>query len=42
MTDFRKLVFEHKDIITKTRRDLHRIPEPAYTEEKTSVYVADY
>jgi len=42
MTDFRKLVLEHKDIITKTRRDLHRIPEPAYTEEKTSVYVADY
>ena len=42
MTDFRKLVLEQKDIITKTRRDLHRIPEPAYTEEKTSVYVANY
>jgi amidohydrolase len=42
MTDFRKLVLEQKDIITKTRRDLHSIPEPAYTEEKTSVYVADY
>ena len=25
-----------------TRRDLHRIPEVAYTEEKTSAYVADY
>jgi amidohydrolase len=42
MTDFRKLVLEQKDIITKTRQDLHRIPEPAYTEEKTSAYVADY
>jgi amidohydrolase len=26
----------------KARRDLHRIPEPAYTEEKTSAYVAEY
>ncbi|MBW1767726.1 MAG: amidohydrolase [Deltaproteobacteria bacterium] len=42
MTDFRKLVLEQKDLITRTRRDLHRIPEPSYTEEKTSSYVADY
>ena len=42
MTDFRKLVLEQKDLIIRTRRDLHRIPEPSYTEEKTSSYVADY
>ena len=40
--DFTKLVREHKDLITKLRRDLHLIPEPAYTEKKTSAYVADY
>ena len=40
--DLKKLVHEHKDLITNTRRDLHRIPETAYTEEKTSAYVADY
>ena len=37
-----KLVGEYKDLIIKTRRDLHRIPEPAYTEKKTSSYVAKY
>ncbi|MGD2126192.1 MAG: amidohydrolase [Desulfobacteraceae bacterium] len=42
MIDFKKLVEEHKDLITKTRRELHRIPEPAYTEKKTSAYVADF
>ncbi|MFZ7127879.1 MAG: M20 metallopeptidase family protein, partial [Desulfobacterales bacterium] len=26
----------------KTRRDLHRIPEPAYTETKTAAYVAAF
>jgi amidohydrolase len=40
--DLKKLVTEHKDLIVKTRRDLHRIPEPAYTEKKTSTYVAGY
>jgi len=42
MIDFKKLVGEHNDLISKLRRDLHRIPEPAYTEKKTSAYVADY
>ena len=42
MIDFRKLVLDHEDLIINTRRDLHRIPEPAYTEQKTSAYVADY
>jgi len=42
MMDFAKLVREQKDLITKVRRDLHLIPEPAYTEKKTAAYVADY
>ncbi len=42
MIEIKKLVQQHKDLIINTRRDLHRIPEPAYTEEKTSVYVAEY
>lgn len=42
MEKVRQLVMNHKDQIIKTRRDLHRIPETAYTEEKTSAYVADY
>jgi len=42
MIDFKKLVCEQKDLIIKTRRDLHRIPEPAYTEKETSAYVVDY
>ena len=42
MMDFRRLVREQKDRVTTVRRDLHKIPEPAYTEEKTSAYVAQY
>jgi len=42
MVNIRECVNEHKDLIINTRRDLHRIPEPAYTEKKTSSYVADY
>jgi amidohydrolase len=42
MVDIHKLVSEHKDLVINTRRDLHRIPEVGYTEEKTSAYVADY
>jgi len=40
--DIKKLVHEYKELIVTTRRDLHRIPEPAYTEKKTSAYVAEY
>ena len=29
-------------MVINTRRDLHRIPEIGYTEEKTSAYIADY
>ena len=41
MFDYRKLIEKQKSFIVKTRRDLHRIPEPAFTEKKTSAYVAD-
>ena len=42
MVDIRQLVSEHKEVVINTRRDLHRIPEVGYTEEKTSAYVAEY
>jgi len=42
MIDIKKLVHQHSTLISKLRRDLHRIPETAYTEEKTSRYVAAY
>ena len=42
MVDIREIVSEYKELIIKTRRDLHRIPEVGYTEAKTSAYVADY
>jgi amidohydrolase len=41
MDDIKARVQDEKDRIIRTRRDLHRIPEPAYTEEKTSRYVAE-
>ena len=42
MENIHQLVSEHKDLVIKMRRDLHRIPETAYTEKKTSAYVIDY
>ena len=42
MENLRQLVNEQKERIIEIRRDLHRIPETAYTEKKTSAYVADY
>jgi amidohydrolase len=41
MKNIKKHVVEQKDLIIQTRRDLHRIPETAYTERKTSAYVTD-
>ena len=41
MPDIQRLVSEQKDRIIESRRDLHRIPETAYTEKKTSAYVAN-
>ena len=42
MVDIRQLVSEYKELVINTRRDLHQIPETAYTEEKTSAYVTEY
>jgi amidohydrolase len=42
MIDIRRLAADQKDLIIRLRRDLHRIPETAYTEKKTSAYVTDY
>jgi amidohydrolase len=36
------LVRSYREKVIKTRRDLHRIPELGFKEEKTSAYVADY
>ena len=42
MIDLREKVLALKDQIIQTRRDLHLIPETAFTEKKTSAYVIDY
>jgi len=42
MIDIKKLVQDHRDLIIRIRHDLHRIPEPAYTEQKTSAYIAEH
>jgi amidohydrolase len=42
MVNVKELVKEQKDLIINTRRDLHKIPETAYTEKKTASYVTDY
>ena len=41
MENLHQMVGEQKERIFAMRRDLHRIPETAYTEKKTSAYVAD-
>ena len=40
--NIKSIVSDHFDLLVQIRRDLHRIPEVGYTEEKTSVYVAEY
>jgi amidohydrolase len=42
MDKVKELVQEHKEQIVGIRRELHQIPEPAYTEKKTSAAVASY
>lgn len=42
MDGIKHILNKHADAIIQIRRDLHRIPETAYTEAKTSAYVADY
>jgi len=41
MFDLKSLVHQEKDFIIPVRRRLHQIPEPAYTEEKTSSALAE-
>ncbi len=40
--DLKGRILEKSDLAVKLRRDLHRIPETAYTEQKTARYVTDY
>lgn len=42
MDKLHRLVRDEEKHIIDLRRDLHRIPETAFTEKKTSAYVADY
>jgi amidohydrolase len=42
MLDLKPLVLQEKDFIVRVRRQLHQIPEPAYTEQKTSAAVAEF
>ncbi|MBN1102522.1 MAG: amidohydrolase [Deltaproteobacteria bacterium] len=42
MIDFRKAVRDEEDAIIKVRRALHRIPETAFCERKTSAFVANH
>ncbi|MBN2033449.1 MAG: amidohydrolase [Deltaproteobacteria bacterium] len=42
MLDLKSLINQDKDSIIRVRRELHRIPETAYTEEKTSARLAGY
>ena len=42
MDEIKSLIKKHSEKIVQVRRDLHRIPEPAYTESKTAAYVADF
>ena len=38
----KQLIEEQKDRVITIRRDLHQIPEVAFTEEQTAAYVIDY
>ena len=40
--DLKKDIRKTKDLVIKIRRDLHLIPETAYTEKKTADYVTRY
>jgi amidohydrolase len=40
--DLKTDIDEIKDLVVKIRRDLHLIPETAYTEEKTADYITRY
>ncbi|NTV55901.1 MAG: amidohydrolase [Deltaproteobacteria bacterium] len=42
MVNLKELIQKRKNQIVGIRRELHQIPEPAYTEQKTSAAVADH
>ena len=42
MIDFKKIVQEERQATIDIRRDLHRIPEMAFCEEKTSAFVSKH
>jgi len=42
MDNVKALIQKHKETGCRIRRELHQIPEPAYTESKTSAAVADH
>ena len=42
MDEIKNLLQKYREKIIQVRRDLHRIPETAYTESKTAEYVATY
>jgi amidohydrolase len=41
MSDLKEAIDRRREEIVRMRRELHRIPEPAYTEEKTARYVSE-
>ncbi len=41
MVDLKQRIDKHKETIINLRRALHKIPETAFTEEKTSAFVAE-
>jgi amidohydrolase len=42
VAELSKIVHNHTSLLEDIRRDLHRIPETAYTEKKTSAYITDF
>lgn len=42
MNDLRHRIEEYRNLIFQSRRELHRIPETAFTEQKTAAYLEQY
>ena len=40
--DFKKIAYQHRELVSHLRRDLHRIPEIALEEEKTADFVSNF
>ena len=41
MPELKQIIENHKETIVNYRRSLHQIPETAYMEQKTSLFVAE-